>query len=43
VGLAAKCTKEQSVSRAKRVPGGADITDHNEAEAILIAVAGRTS
>lgn len=43
VGLPAKCTKEQSIARAQQVPGALLVTDHNAAEAVLIAEAGRLS
>ena len=42
VGLKARCSKDQSIMRARAVPGAAEIEDHNEAEAVLIAEAGRT-
>jgi len=41
LGLAAACEKSESIARARAVPGAAHIEDHNEAEAVCIAEAGR--
>ena len=41
VGLPRKCGKQDCIDLARRIPGGLLIEDHNEAEAGLIADAGR--